>query len=277
MDPCVDIDDHLPEQANKFLKSFQKHLAQGNTQKPSSGTVQTERLEQPEHPPTERGGRKSTIRLKEALEFMDSPILSQQPSRCSLLQTPTMAPIPFARSTPTQLGTKQVFTSIGNKQKFVKVFPAFQSKQDLPLIQSPIDIRSPQFDPTSSLLEEKVRKIPEHHSSLPKALEIAPSIRHEWTEPITYRRDNYAHFISEYCEIFLQLNHFDDTNWGDVWSGLLNFKIALGRDQCETCRMSNSDDLLGALSQNRMTELLSDIFLTGHSGSTHIGEKGNEL
>ena len=45
MDPCVDIDDPLPEQVNKFLESFKKHLAQGNTQKPSSGTVQTERLE----------------------------------------------------------------------------------------------------------------------------------------------------------------------------------------------------------------------------------------
>ena len=40
MDPCVDIDDHLPEQVNKFLEAFQKHLDQGNSQEPLTGTVQ---------------------------------------------------------------------------------------------------------------------------------------------------------------------------------------------------------------------------------------------
>ena len=131
---------------------------------------------------------------------MDSSILGQQPSWRSLFQTPTMAPIPFARSTPTQLGSKQPVTLIDNEWKSEKGFPPFQSKQNLSLIRSPIDIRFPHFNSTSSHPEEKVRKIPEHHSSLSKALEIAPSIHHEWTEPITYRRDNYAHFISDDCE-----------------------------------------------------------------------------
>ena len=27
-----------------------------------------------------------------------------------------------------------------------------------------------------------------------------PNIRHEWTEPLNYRRENYAHFLSEDCE-----------------------------------------------------------------------------
>ena len=194
---------------------------------------------------------------------------------------------------------------IGDEQKPEKDSTPFQSEKDFPLIRSPIDIRLPPFDLTPPLSEEEVMKVPEYHSSLPKALEIAPSIRHEWTEPITYRRDNYAHFISEDCEpantifklliatdrvdpqelwekrprkgqilvtplgkyktysIVIQKYHFDDTNWEDVRKGLLSFKDALTRDQCETCRMANSGDLLGTLSQSRMTELLSDMFLNG--------------
>ena len=77
MDPCADIDDPLPEQVNKFLEAFQKHLDQGNSQQRPTGTVQIERFDQSEQPPTERESRKSTVRFKEAPEFMNSPILEQ--------------------------------------------------------------------------------------------------------------------------------------------------------------------------------------------------------
>ena len=200
VDPCVDIGDPLPEQVNKLQEAFQKRLNQGNSQEAPTGTVQIERLDQSEQPPTERESGKSTVRFKEAPEFMDSPILGQQSSRRSLFQTPIMAPVPFARSTSPRLGTEQPFMLIGDGQKFEKDLLPFQSKKDFPLIRSPIDIRLPPFDLTPPLSEEEVMKIPEYHSSLAKALEIAPSICHEWTERITYRRDNYAHFISEDCE-----------------------------------------------------------------------------
>ena len=309
MDPCVDIDDPLPEQVNKFLEAFQKHLDQGNSREPPTGTVQIERLDQLEHPPTERESRKNTVRFKEAPKFMDSPILGQQPSRRSLFQTPLMAPVPFARSTPTQLALEQPIMLIGDEQKPEKDFPPFQSKKDIPLIRSPIYIRLPPFDLTPPLSEEGVMKIPEYHSILPKALKIAPSIRQEWNEPITYHRDNYAHFISKDCEpshtilnlliatdrvdpqelldkrlrkekilvtplgkyktysIVIQRNHFDDTNWEDVWTSLLNFKNALERDQCKTYRMANSGDLLGALSQSRIRN--SPLYPHGPRGKFH--------
>ena len=87
MDPCVDIDDPLPDQVNKFLEAFQRHLDQGNSQEPPTATVQIERLDQSEHPPTGRESRKRTVRFKEAPEFLDSPILGQKPSRRCLYQT----------------------------------------------------------------------------------------------------------------------------------------------------------------------------------------------
>ena len=104
MDPCVNLDDPLPGRVNKFLESFQKHLNQRNIQEPSSQDVRVEQAEQLEPPPTEREHIKSTVRFQETPEFMDSPILGQQPSRRSLFQTPIAAPIPYARSTPTQFG-----------------------------------------------------------------------------------------------------------------------------------------------------------------------------
>ena len=132
-----------------------------------------------------------------------------------------MAPVPFARSTPTQLATEQPIMLIGDEQKPEKDFPPFQSKKDFPLIRSPIDIRLPPFDLTPPLSEEEVMKVSEYHSNLPKALEIAPSIRHEWTEPITYRRDNYAYFISEDYEpsntIFKLLIDTDRVDPQELW------------------------------------------------------------
>ena len=179
------------------------------------------RLNQSEQPPTERESRKSTVRFMEAPEFMDSPILGQQSSRRSLFQTPTMAPVPFPRSTRTQLGTEQPNVLIGDEEKPEKDFSPFQSKKDFPLIRSTIDIRLPPLDLTPPLLEEEVMKMPQYHSSLQKALEIAPSIRHEWTEPISYRRDNYAHFISEDCEpsnaIFKLLIAKDRVDPQELW------------------------------------------------------------
>ena len=63
--------------------------------------------------------------------------------------------------------------------------------------------------------------------------------------------------------IVIRKNHFDNANWEDVRTSLLNFKNALECNQCETCGMVNSGDLLGALSQSIMTELLSDMFFNG--------------
>ena len=70
-------------------------------------------------------------------------------------------------------------------------------------------------------------------------------------------------FLRKYktYSIVIQQNHFDDTNWKEVRSGLLEFRITLERDQCEMYRMANSGNLLSALSQNRMTQLLSEMFL----------------
>ena len=49
--------------------------------------------------------------------------------------------------------------------------------------------------PTPSSSEEE----PEERKPVFNCTSV-PNIRYEWTEPLTYRRDNYAHFLSEDCE-----------------------------------------------------------------------------
>ena len=46
--------------------------------------------------------------------------------------------------------------------------------------------------------------------------------------------------------------------------GLRNLRTALERDSQTTCRMGNSGDLLGSLPQNKMTELVAEIFRGGN-------------
>ena len=130
-------------------------------------------------------------------------------------------------------------------------------------------------------------------------------VTHQWTEPLTYKKDNYAHFISEDCEptnsiakllvatdrldlqdlrecrsikgqilatphgryktysIVVKKRHNDDLDWKDVTRGLKNLHLALNQDGQTTCRMANSGDLLGSLPQNKMAELLAEIFRCG--------------
>ena len=133
-----------------------------------------------------------------------------------------------------------------------------------------------------------------------------PHVIHQWTEPLTLRLDNYAHFISEDCEptnsiakflvaaecldlqklwgcrlkkgqvlvtphgrhktysIVIKRRHVDDVDWKDVTQGLSNLRTAVEKDNRTTCRMENSGDLLGSLPQNKMTELVSEIFQGGN-------------
>ena len=102
---------------------------------------------------------------------MDSPILDQQPSRRSLFQTPVAAPIPYARSTPTQFGVKQPNALNSKDKESKKDLLSLQDEQDSSLIRSPIDIKMPHFDSISSLSEEEVNKIPEYNTNLPKKIQ----------------------------------------------------------------------------------------------------------
>lgn len=63
--------------------------------------------------------------------------------------------------------------------------------------------------------------------------------------------------------IIVKKNNFDDIDWRDVIQGLRNLQKALNREQHITCRMANSGDLLGTLPQNKLAELLTDVFRGG--------------
>ena len=61
--------------------------------------------------------------------------------------------------------------------------------------------------------------------------------------------------------IVVKKRHFDEIDWKDVTQGLKNLQLAFRRDKKTTLRMANSGDLLGSLPQNKMTDILSEIFL----------------
>ena len=52
-------------------------------------------------------------------------------------------------------------------------------------------------------------------------------------------------------------------DWKDVTEGLKNLHLALKRDKKSSIRIANTGDLLGSLTQNKMTDLLSEIFRDG--------------
>ena len=146
-------------------------------------------------------------------------------------------------------------------------------------------------------------KIPETDSKI-------CNVTHQWREPLTYRIDNYVHFLSENCEptnpiakllvaterldlqdiwarrpqkgqilvtphgryntysLVVKQKHNDELDWEDVSKGLQNLLLALKQDGQTTCRMANSGDLLGSLPQNKMAELLTQLFRCGDATIT---------
>ena len=170
-----------------------------------------------------------------------------------------------------------------------------------PFSSSFIYVAIPYIDPPSPpSLEEK----PEVQKPLLNCTEVH-NIKLESTEPLTYRRDNYAHFISEDCDpsnaiakllvaterldllntwesrpkkgqvlvpshgkhktysVVVKKRHFDEIDWKDVTQGLKNLQLALRRDKQTTLRIANSGESLGSLPQNKMTDILSEIFRGG--------------
>ena len=64
--------------------------------------------------------------------------------------------------------------------------------------------------------------------------------------------------------VVLKRRHVDNVDWKDVGQGLRRLRTALERDSQTTCRMAMSGDLLGSLTQNKMTELMAEIFRGGN-------------
>ena len=61
----------------------------------------------------------------------------------------------------------------------------------------------------------------------------------------------------------MKKRHFVEIDWKDVIQGLKNLQLALRWDKQTTLRMENSGDRLDSLPQNKMTDILSEIFRGG--------------
>ena len=136
-----------------------------------------------------------------------SPIIGRQPPRRSLFPTPAPSVTPDARSTPLlPTEEKEISdkgegpTRMSTKFKLRRLQPpdiVEEAIADTPACSSSfIDVSIPYIDPPSPPpLQEQTRKREPIHRCT-----SVPNIIHEWTEPLTYRRNNCAHFLSEDCE-----------------------------------------------------------------------------
>ena len=61
-----------------------------------------------------------------------------------------------------------------------------------------------------------------------------------------------------------KIRHVDNVDWTNVTQGLRNLPTALEKDSQTTCRIANSGDLLVSLPQNKITEIVAEIFRGGN-------------
>ena len=295
-----------PELAEETLSNPLQSLEKGSE---SNGKESWSPRLQPRYPGVER---KSMMRFKDLPEDIDSPIIGRKPSRRSLLPTPASSAAPDARSTPFSIAEEEEGTDTNKSltRRGLDLRPRRLQRSEAsetttagstPFSSSLIDVATPYIDPQSPpSLEEK----PEVQKPLLNCTEVH-NIKHKWTEPLTYRRDNYAHFLSEDCEptnaiakllvaterldlqdtwesrpkrgqvlvtphgqhktysIVVKKRHFDEIDWKDVTQGLKNLQLTIRHDKQTTLRIANLGDLLGSLTQNKMTDILSEIFRGG--------------
>ena len=147
--------------------------------------------------------RKSTVRFRDVPEGSGSPIIGRQPPRRSLSSIPGPSVGPDSRSTPFSaaeekgdLEENSSSARVGLKSKPRRLEQSETSKA--------VAMSSPLH--SSSLIDLTIPPLPLTIQETPKGRKPVPictnvtNIIHEWTEPLTYRRDNYAHFLSEDCE-----------------------------------------------------------------------------
>ena len=146
---------------------------------------------------------KSTVRFRDVPEKSGSPIIGRQALWRSLSTTPGSSVWPDERSTPFSaaeeggdLEESNSLTRVGLKSKPRRIEQSETSEafaMSSPLHSSSlIDFTIPYIDPPLPLIIQEKKPV--------SICTNVTNIIHEWTEPLTYRRENYAHFLSEDCE-----------------------------------------------------------------------------
>ena len=130
--------------------------------------------------------------------------IGRQPSRRSLSTIPGSSVGPDARSTPFSVAEERGDleennspTRVGLKSKPRRLEQSETSEaialSSPPHSSSLIDFTIPYIDPP---LPMTIQETPKERKSVSIYTNVT-NIIHEWTESLTYRRDNYAHFLSE--------------------------------------------------------------------------------
>ncbi|XP_051155718.1 uncharacterized protein LOC127278183 [Leptopilina boulardi] len=209
MDPCEETnDDVFAERVNKFLESFNKN--RGNARSPEQ-ELDTQAIPSTIVPSTSETLKDTPMtshplsrETRSVVRFQELPEVIEENSANFPVFTPGSSTAPGAQSTPfTRFRKEDVTKPDENKRKPNIVPRRLQStvndlpsqEHSVPRVRSSIDIKISDIESSSSSSPEPI-EIPIADKDNAKV----ENILHQWAEPLTFKRDNYAHFIAEDCE-----------------------------------------------------------------------------
>ena len=174
LDPCGEYEDvEFSNRVKNFLEKYEKEISK------ETCTPQVQEIA-----PSSSKSQAKIVRFKDAPEEVESssesPIIGKQPPRRSLLMPPAAPATPGARSTP--------FTRSEDWNKWNHF--TNPSNVPYPILASSLTSRYRMWTTHLPLSDQKPISI----------CTDEPNVIHQWTEPLTFRHDNYAHFISKDCE-----------------------------------------------------------------------------
>ena len=223
LDPCGEFDDDVfPQRVQNFLRQYEEKVSEAVAE---TDTTIEKNIELPENqemvtktcnpdfqlpdiqPGYSKTARKSTVRFRDFPKESGSPIIGRQPPRRSLLTTPGPLVGSDAKTTPFsaaeergELEENNSPTRVGLKSKPRRLEQSESSEavaMSSPLHSSSlIDFTIPYTDPPLPLT---IQETPKERKPVSICTNVT-NIIYKWTEPLTYRRDNYEHFLSEDCE-----------------------------------------------------------------------------
>ncbi|XP_051161523.1 uncharacterized protein LOC127281712 [Leptopilina boulardi] len=221
LDPCGEGDDgEFATRVKRFLDNFNKKRESNREQDhtPRVESIPPLVCEPPstsgilkDTPVTSHpcpGRKQSVVRFQDMPEVIEEASVNDSIAASLPAFTPGNLPAPGAQSTPfTRFQEKESEEQTEEVRRRANIVPRrlHSNCADLPppvmcipRAASPIDISISDVDSPSSSESSDDEKVIATTSKITK--ENSENVFHQWTEPLTYKKDNIAHFISEDCE-----------------------------------------------------------------------------
>ncbi|XP_051153829.1 uncharacterized protein LOC127291410 [Leptopilina boulardi] len=196
LDPCQNSDvedDAFTERIRKFLDNYNKRQV-------SNVEIENSPRPSPTLPAKQIEGRQSTVRFRDDPDVMHSPAKDYSQWQGSIFQTPGFSVIPDAQSTPF-VYMKTNGSKMGKKSSVVprrlqeKTNDNVSGTKCTPIEKSSKGVGIPYYDSPSFS-----DTCDDNDFKITKDVLTKNNVIQKWSEPLTYERDNYAHFMSEDCE-----------------------------------------------------------------------------